>query len=271
LGTKDSQEQVVGAWIIELDELDAVRKSSDWASVLSFVSRSSDRFRFSYARRVLPYPRQCVFAATTNSATYIRGESGDRRFWPVKCGPSIDLDALARDRDQIWAYHVHLYFAGVKWHVNETQDPAFVADHAEQIKERREIDPWTDDVLDFVDNSFNYMKDFLSTTEILKNCIKMPPDRMSKMDTMRIASILTLAGWTRKSVRVTDVSGKSKPKMGLCATNVNAYVGLQLSPPRLHHCHHPETPFLSISPKLYPPYPPIRALTLIKTGCHSAY
>jgi len=57
LNTKDAKEQMAGAWIIELDELDAITRAGEWTTVISFVSRSTDRFRFSYGRRVLEYRR----------------------------------------------------------------------------------------------------------------------------------------------------------------------------------------------------------------------
>jgi putative DNA primase/helicase len=40
IGTKDAQEQVLGIWFIELDELDAVTRAADLAHVKAFVSRS---------------------------------------------------------------------------------------------------------------------------------------------------------------------------------------------------------------------------------------
>jgi putative DNA primase/helicase len=101
LGSKDAAMQTRGVWMIELSELDSL-SHSEVARIKAFMSRTTDRFRPPYGMRLVESPRQCVFAGTVNHSTYLRDETGGRRFWPVTCG-QIDIEALGRDRNQLWA------------------------------------------------------------------------------------------------------------------------------------------------------------------------
>ena len=84
LGSKDSVMQTRGVLIIELAELDSM--SREVSRVKAFMSRQVDRIRPPYGRRVIEVPRECIFAGTTNKDTYLKDETGGRRFWPVKVG-----------------------------------------------------------------------------------------------------------------------------------------------------------------------------------------
>jgi predicted P-loop ATPase len=64
--------------------------------------------------RLVESPRQCVFAGTVNHGSYLREETGGRRFWPVVCG-WIDMEGLGEVRDQLWAEAKARYESGCPW------------------------------------------------------------------------------------------------------------------------------------------------------------
>ncbi|HEY2230547.1 MAG TPA: virulence-associated E family protein, partial [Xanthobacteraceae bacterium] len=98
---KEQQELVAGVWLYEIPELAGMPKA-EIEKVKAFITRTHDRARGAYERHRVDTPRRCIFIGTTNEDTYLRSQTGNRRFWPIKVG-SIDIEALREDRDQLWA------------------------------------------------------------------------------------------------------------------------------------------------------------------------
>jgi predicted P-loop ATPase len=103
---KDGMEQIRGKWLVEFGELTNYKKSTSEA-YKAFISKQEDSYRPAYGRKTEVYPRQCVFFATTNEKAFLKGDTGNRRFWTVECGldlPTKDIwDDLPGEVDQIWA------------------------------------------------------------------------------------------------------------------------------------------------------------------------
>ncbi len=118
LGTiegKEGMEQIRGKWLIEMGELTNYKKSTSEA-YKAFLSKTEDSYRPAYGRETENIPRQCVFFATTNERNFLKGDTGNRRFWVIECEQDLpeknvfsDLDA---ERDQIWAEAVQRYRDG---------------------------------------------------------------------------------------------------------------------------------------------------------------
>jgi predicted P-loop ATPase len=190
LGTKDAQEQILGKWIVELDELEAVTRAADVAAVRAFVSRRIDDFRLPYGRRSQAYPRQCIFGGTTNRDTWMRDETGGRRWWPVRCG-EIDIDALRQDRDQLWAEARDRYLTGdAHW----LDTPRLVSAAGEEQEARFEQDPWEEIIEDHLDG----LKE--TSTNSLLQAVGVPTERRSTVEWKRIAAIMRRRSWERKQV-----------------------------------------------------------------------
>lgn len=110
-------EKLRGMWIIEMAELLATKRSKDVEGIKAFITSTVDTIRPKYARETEQRPRTCVFAGTTNNATFLSDATGNRRFLPVACGvyePAMSLfDAAAPAYfEQAWAEAFHRWKAG---------------------------------------------------------------------------------------------------------------------------------------------------------------
>jgi predicted P-loop ATPase len=184
---KDVQAHLAGKWLIEVAEMSALSKA-EAALLKAFLTRTEERYRPSYGRREIIQPRQCVFIGTTNKATYLRDETGGRRFWPVKVG-SIDTEALAEDRDQLLAEALQLYNAGQHW----WPDGDFELQHIKPEQDARfEDDAWEEAVGKFI-----FGKDKVLVGEIAREGLDIKPERIGRAEQNRITAILERRGWCR--------------------------------------------------------------------------
>jgi predicted P-loop ATPase len=158
-------------------------------------------------------PRQCVFAGTVNPDTYLRDETGNRRFWPVRCG-DIDLDALRRDRDQLWAEAVVRFNTGAAWWM-EDKELAVLAGIAQE--ERYQGDAWDARIERWlvsesrpvnvgVGSYENWQDRFVarqspltdvSVGEVLEQALSIEAAKWTKGDQMRVARTSMAGCWQR--------------------------------------------------------------------------
>jgi predicted P-loop ATPase len=184
---KDVSVHLKGKWLIEIQEMAAMSRSEDmWLK--AFISQTVERYRPPYGREEVHEPRQCLFIGSTNKSAYLKDETGGRRYWPVAVG-KIELEALARDRDQLFAEAVIEYRAGKPW----WPDVAFEREHiAPQQELRFEVDAWQDRIAD-------YIEDRPTTTigEIALEGLRIETARLGTAEQRRIAAILERLGWRR--------------------------------------------------------------------------
>ena len=188
LGGKDSSMEVAGVWFIEMSELDALTRATN-SAIKSFITRRNDRFRPPYGKHVMEQPRQCVFVGSINPmGGYLRDPTGARRFWPVTCGV-IDLEALVRDRDQLWAEAVVRFQAGACWWLETPELEAMAT--AEQ-EARLEVDAWEEKVSKWLAGRSD-----VSVGEVLVGALGVPPESWSQPAQNRVAAILKSNGFKR--------------------------------------------------------------------------
>ena len=173
----------------ELAELDSLARAEE-TKIKAFMSRRTDRFRPPYGERVIERPRQCLSAGTTNKiGGYLRDETGGRRFWPVRVG-EIDVVGLQAARDQLWAEAVARYRNGEPWWLNT---PELTGAAASVVAERYNSDAWQDLIADHLVG-----RSQTSTTEILRDVLKLEVGRWDKSHQTRVGICLSRLGWEKE-------------------------------------------------------------------------
>lgn len=235
MASKDGMEALRHSWIIELGELTAIRRS-DTETVKGFLSKTSDKYRPAYGRYVEEHPRQCVFFGTTNEHSFLKGFTGNRRFWIVEtgmrpCRMSVKNELDDYYRDQVWAEAAYNYHLG---------EPLYLDADLERLARMKqdEFNELSDDarrgvIQEFLDTPLpldwrsrsidqriayfrtNANSDFpaeegverrkvVSAVEIMCECFRQPLDEKARYKTREINHIMkSMTGWREAKRKLT--------------------------------------------------------------------
>lgn len=193
--SRDTVDAMRGAWILEFSEMEVTRRA-DAEALKAFITRTTDRCRLAYGKRSVDYPRQCIFIGTINPnamGEYLVDDSGNRRMWPVTA-TIIRLDALKRDRDQLWAEAYARFKSGaVSW----IEDKHVLREAFEEQEKRRSSDPWTDVIAEYLETNEVAVKYGLITAKDLWTyALKGQEVQFQRIHAHRIGNCLRSLGWT---------------------------------------------------------------------------
>jgi predicted P-loop ATPase len=190
------------AWIVEMSELDAMRKA-DIARIKAFFSQAVDRYRAPYERVTEDHPRSVVFAGTMNpdGNPYLQDTTGNRRFWPVEMGSLIDTDALARDRDQIWAEATARFKKGERWYLAGQMVIEAAASEQAQRAESAMDDLWYDPIRGWLKAQKEQGAVTTNNAQICLEALRITTDKANRGVQMRVAKILRELGAIKKHTR----------------------------------------------------------------------
>lgn len=115
LDSDKAAQSLMGSWIIELAELKSLARTAGGVdSIKRFLTATQDKYRVPYERRADVFPRQCIFAGTTNRDDFLQDETGNRRFLIIEVGVKEPIKSLftpdsADEIKQAWAEVVHIW------------------------------------------------------------------------------------------------------------------------------------------------------------------
>ena len=194
-GTRDFLQALDGMWLVEIPDMSGF-KGREIDHVKAIITTRRDRYRRAYGHDAETYPRQCVFAATSNGYEWNEDETGARRFWPARINGQVELDLLRSIRPQLLAEAVARFKRGEKWW--DVPAEAAIAEQAE----RRPDDSWINRVEQVTQELLLKLPwngpRTLTTAQVLEG-IGVDIPKQGKAEQMRMGRVLSALGWTRRT------------------------------------------------------------------------
>ena len=188
---KEVIELLAGHWIMEAGELSGMKRA-DIEHLKAFFSRQVDEARMAYGHYPIRAPRQGIIVGTTNDEEYLRDLTGNRRIWPIRV-KRFDIEALARDRDQIWAEAATREAAGASIRL----DPALYKDAARQQAARTTEDPFYESLHAALEGQKGKI-----TSEQVWDILGVPTHLRGQDQAKRVTSAMRRLGWKRPKNRL---------------------------------------------------------------------
>lgn len=197
--SKDAMQIIGCKWIVEVSELAAIGKSQ-LEAIKAFITRREDTFRPPYGKHPLTVPRWSVLIGNYNpdGVGILQDTTGGRRFWVVAVG-KINTEALAYNRDDLWAEAVVCFKRGDRWWPDKDQEIPI----AVQQELRRDTDDWLELIERWIgiDGQTGYdlptLRSEFTTAEVAVQCLGFVSRDINRTDQMRISKCLKQLGYHR--------------------------------------------------------------------------
>lgn len=189
---KDGMNNLDGAWICEMAELLAMVKTKDVESLKAYITRTNDKYRKPYDRRVSENPRQCIFIGTTNDVTFLTDKTGNRRYLPIEIHSS-GRDLYANEIEirkyilQCWREALYL--------LKNKKTYLVIPQSYLDIVERHQSDAVMDDprlglIVSYLDNK--EIGDFVCGIELFTNCFNGLKKNFTMSESKEISRIMSM-------------------------------------------------------------------------------
>lgn len=109
-------------WLTEIAEIDTKFRRNQEDEIKDFITSSKDSFRPAYTKKLLKCRRRFILTGSTNNGSFLRDQTGSRRYWIVPVKDKINISVLEKEVDGIWAGAVRAYNNGEQWWLTEAEE-----------------------------------------------------------------------------------------------------------------------------------------------------
>jgi hypothetical protein len=194
--------KIRGALVGELAELSGLstRQAGD---IKKYLSRRDEKWVPKYKEFPTRYPRRLVHFGTTNEAEVLADDTGERRWLPNEV-TKMDAEAIARDRDQLWAEGARMWrVGGVAW-----ADAERLAKEGDVHRVFSIDDPWTDRIAEWLGAADELGgvagargASLFAMSDLLSGALGFPVREQTIGVQRRAGSVLKRMGFEKRQVR----------------------------------------------------------------------
>ncbi|MCM2575077.1 PriCT-2 domain-containing protein [Achromobacter xylosoxidans] len=190
----EASRRMRGRLVIELAELKGLY-SRDAEAIKAFISRRHEEWRPLYKEFNTIFPRRNLFIGTANVGEFLSDDTGERRWLPVVVGGLVDVEAIERDRLQLWAEGCAMFqAAGVDWYEAETLARDVHGDHKISDSWAPVVEQWLTagdfDVVGGEPGPDAGRRMVVQTHEVLIGALGFDAKNIKKGEERRVAAIL---------------------------------------------------------------------------------
>jgi predicted P-loop ATPase len=179
-----------GKWLIEVSELSAfVHSRIESAHLKAFITRKEEIYTPKFGHYEVVEPRQCLLCGTTNDDHYLKDETGNRRYWPVKCGV-VRLNEFRLVVDQILAEAVEEFRKDTPWWLDPAVEDQF-------FKPQQASRQWVDEIEPKV-RAYLVGRSRVFLMEVAEDALGYQPSKFPMAEQRRLGAVMRQLGWQLK-------------------------------------------------------------------------
>lgn len=189
-----------GKLIGELGELRGLM-TREAEAIKAWMTRTHEEWIPKYREFATRFPRRLVFIGTTNDDEFLGDATGERRWLPIRVG-KVDVAAIERDRDQLWAEGIEIFKkSGVQWRAAQTLAKDEHANYKVHDTWESAILGWLEaDEMDGSDGPKRGDRPF-KLQDVMVSALGMNVQNIARRDELRAGRVLRTLGYEKKLVR----------------------------------------------------------------------